>query len=134
MTTPATPNLRTPCWLLLGMTGSKPGVLELADGRLGFTTEEGRVFEAPLADVTDIAFPWFYFGGGAKLTVAGTRHRLSFVKPNGAEVVSARLVEGVIGGAVGGAFALLTAQEKISDIGSGRQAGKAWKAVLAPPA
>ena len=88
---------------------------------------------AALDDVTDVAFPWFYFGGGAKLTVAGTRHRLSFVRPNGAEVVSARLVDDVVGGAVGGAFALLTAHEKIRDIGDGRKAGKAWKAVLLSP-
>lgn len=134
MNTPSVTSLRTPAWLLIGMTGSKPGVLELAGGRLGFTTEEGRVFEAPLAEVTDVAFPWFYFGGGAQLTVGGAKHRLSFVKPNGAEVVSARLVQGAIGGAVGGAFALMTAQEKVSDIGDGRKAGKAWKAVLVRPA
>ena len=109
-------------------------MLELADGRLGFTTEEGRVFEAPLEEVTDVTFPWFYFGGGVKLTVAGTRYRLSFVRPNGAELVSARLMEGVVGGAVGGAFALMTARQKVSDIGVGRMAGKAWRAVLVRPA
>ena len=108
------------------MTGSRPGVLELADGRLGFTTDEGRVFEAALAEVTDVAFPWFYFGGGAKLTVAGTRHRLSFVRPNGAEV-AARLVEG---GRVRRRVGLLVVHEKLRDIGDGRKAGKAWKAAL----
>ena len=43
--------LRTRVWLLIGMSGSTPGVLELAAGRIAFTTEEGRVFEAPLADI-----------------------------------------------------------------------------------
>jgi hypothetical protein len=119
-------NLRSPVWLLVGMTGSRPGLLELSGGVLAFTGEEGRVFEANLADVKEIAFPWFYFGGGMKLTVAGTRHRISFVRPNGAEVASARLLEAV----GGGALALLTVNRKIADIGDGRRAGKAWKAAL----
>lgn len=121
-------NLRSPVWLLVGMTGSRPGLLELSGGVLALTGEDGRVFEAKLADVTEIAFPWFYFGGGMKLTVAGTRHRISFVRPNGAEVASARLLEAV----GGGALALLTVNEKIADIGEGRRAGKAWKAALLP--
>lgn len=119
-------NLRSEVWLLVGMTGSRPGLLELSGGVLAFTAEEGRVFEAKRADVTDVAFPWFYFGGGMKLTVAGTRHRISFVRPNGAEVASARLLEAV----GGGALALLTVNQKITDIGDGRRAGKAWKAAL----
>ncbi len=121
-----TPSLRTAVWLLVGMTGSRPGLLELAGGRLAFTTEEGRVFEVPVAEATDVVFPWFYFGGGMKLTVAGTRHRISFVRPNGAETVSARLLESV----GGGPLALLTVHQKIADIGEGRRAGKAWKAAL----
>ena len=120
------PRLRTPVWLLQGMTGSRPGLLELSDGVIAFTAEEGRVFETRLTEATDVAFPWFYFGGGMKLTVDGTRHRISFVRPNGAEVVDARLFEGL--GA--GALALLTVNGKIADIGEGRRAGKAWKAAL----
>ena len=118
--------LRTPVWLLVGMTGSRPGILELVDGRIAFTGEEGRVFEAPLAQTSGLSFPWFYFGGGMKVTVKGVAHRISFVRPNGAEVVSARLLEFV--GA--GPLALLSVQRKIADIGEGRRAGKAWKAAL----
>jgi hypothetical protein len=118
--------------LLVGLTGSRPGVLELADGRFAFTADDGRVFEAPLAEIEDVVFPWFYFGGGVKLTVAGTRHRLSFVRPNGAEDVPARLVDGTAD-AAGGALALLTAHQKLRDIGQGRAAGKAWKAALLAP-
>ena len=119
-------SLRSAVWLLVGLTGNRPGLLELSQGVLAFTAEEGRVFEAKVADVTDIAFPWFYFGGGMKLTVAGTRHRISFVRPNGAEVLTARLLESI--GA--GPLALLTVNQKITDIGDGRRAGKAWKAAL----
>jgi hypothetical protein len=123
---PTDATLRTPVWLLVGMTGSQPGILELADGVIAFTGEEGRVFEAPLAETSGLAFPWFYFGGGMKITVKGAPHRISFVRPNGAEVASARLLEAV--GA--GPLALLTVQRKIADIGDGRRAGKAWKAAL----
>lgn len=122
----ASPSLRSAVWLLVGMTGSRPGLLELSGGRLAFTAEEGRVFEVPVVEATDVVFPWFYFGGGMKVTVAGTRHRISFVRPNGAELASARLLEGVDGGPL----ALLTVHQKLADIGEGRRAGKAWKAAL----
>ena len=72
------------------MSGNVPGVLELADGRLSFTTEEGRVFETPVSGVSEVKFPWYYFGMGVKF--------------------------------------------KVSDIGKGRKAGKAWKSVLLPGA
>lgn len=126
----AAPSLRTSVWLLVGMSGSRPGLLELSDGVIAFTAEEGRVFETRLTEATDVAFPWFYFGGGMKLTADGTRHRISFVRPNGAEVVGARLLESL--GA--GSLALLTVNRKIADIGEGRRAGKAWKAALRPRA
>ncbi len=121
----AEPSLRTPAWQLLGLFGNRPGMLELAKGRLAFTTDEGRVFEASLAEVTDIKFPWYYFGGGMKVRVGATKYRLSFVRPNGAEYVSGRLMA-----EAGNPLALLTVGHKIADIGSGRQAGKAWKRVL----
>ncbi len=122
----AAPSLRSVAWQLVGLTGNRPGLLELSGGVLAFTGEDGRVFEANVADVTEISFPWFYFSGGMKLTVGGTRHRISFVRPNGAELLSAHVLEGV----GGGSLALLTVNQKIADIGEGRRAGKAWKAAL----
>jgi hypothetical protein len=102
------------------MTGSTPGLLELAGGVIALTTGTGRAFEAPVADVS-VKFPWYYFGGGCKVTVpGGATHRVSFVRPNGAED---------FGG--DSPIALLTAADKLSDIGAGRRAGKAWKAALA---
>ena len=69
--------LRSPVWILVGMTVSRPALLELAGGVLALTDEEGRVFEVPVSAVTSVTFPWYYFGGGVKLTVGGTRHRIS---------------------------------------------------------
>jgi len=126
--------LCTPAWLMIGMTGSAPGVLEMAGGRIGYTQEEGRLFEAELSEIT-VKFPWYYFGGGCKITTSGETYRLSFVKPNGAQDVPgglmARTADDGAGSALGGAFALLTAGRKLQDIGTGRRAGKAWRAALA---
>lgn len=122
--------LCTPVWLLVGMTGSTPGVLELAGGKIAFTADEGRVFEAPLADIS-VKYPWYYFGGGCKIAIGATTHRISFVRPNGASDVSGSLLAQIEGEGVGGALALLTAGQKLQDIGKGRKAGKAWKAALA---
>lgn len=120
--------LRTPAWLLVGITGSTPGVLELAGGHLAFTTEGGRVFDVPLRELSNVKFPWYYFGGGAKFSVGGDDYRISFVRPNDAGDVPGRLLAGT---EFGGPAALLTAGRKVLDIGEGRRAGKAWKAVLA---
>jgi hypothetical protein len=119
--------LRTPAWLLVGLTRSKPGVLELADGRFAFTTEEGTVFEVSLSEVSEVKFPWYYFGGGVKLRIGADRYRLSFVRPNDASDIPDRLLAGTEFGAPA---ALLTAGRKLLDIGEGRQAGKNWKSIL----
>jgi hypothetical protein len=118
--------LRSVVWLLKGTTGSTEGVLELSRGRLSFTMsgqytgapftanddrgdQGGKVFDAPLDAVTDVQFPWYYFGGGAKLTVAGETYRLSFLKPGNATLSP-------LGGATG--------------IPSGRRMGKEWRRIL----
>jgi hypothetical protein len=124
------PGLRTPAWQLIGLTRSEPGVLELINGSLAFTTEEGRLFHASLADVTNVHFPWYYFGGGVKLTVGSRRYRLSFVRPNDETDIPGRLMAR---SQDGGAAALLTAGRKVRDIGEGRRAGRAWRAALTKP-
>ncbi len=95
----------TSAWLLVGITGSVHGVLELDDGRLAFTIEERSVFNVPLSEVRDVKFPWYYFGGGIKFRIRADRYRLSFVLPTDQ----------------GG---------DISDICEGRRVGKAWKSAL----
>ena len=113
--------LRTQVWVLRGMTGSTPAILELVEGRLALTTEDAREFEVALEEITEVKFPWHYFGGGAHVTVQGEVYRLSFVKPNGADLLSDRLSseEG-----------LLSMGHRIAAIGEGRVAGQAWRAAL----
>ena len=120
-------DLRTPAWMLVGMTGTVPGVLQLSGGRLSFATEEGAEFDVPLAEVSSVTFPWWWFGGGAKLLAAGTAYRLSFVRPNGAQDVPGRLLAHVPGAE---AVGLVTAVRKMEDVGAGREAGRAWKSRL----
>jgi hypothetical protein len=89
---------------LSGLTGSEPGRLELRGGRLIFTpSEEGRPgFDVPLSEVTDIEFPWLYFGAGFKVRVRGEQFRFSFIEPH----------------------------NDSADMRAGRDTGKAWKKVL----
>lgn len=119
-------SLRTPAWRLHGLTRSEPGVLALADDRLGYWTPEGMVFDVPLAEVREIVFPWYYFGGGAKLTASGEAYRFSFVEPNDAQPIPDHLL-GRAFGAVGAAGVVV---KKTGDIARGRAAGRAWKAAL----
>jgi hypothetical protein len=127
LATPAiSQEVQTPAWRMIGATQSAPGVLALHNGQISYTEMDGHVFETPLSAVADVAFPWYYFGGGAKVTVNGVRYRFSFVKPNGAMPVSQALQERV-------EQTLGTPQQSGSRsayIWSGRKAGKLWKSIL----
>jgi hypothetical protein len=95
----STNSLATPVWQLAGIF-NYPGLLEL-HGRLALTIGDERLFDVPLDHLSDVIFPWYYLGGAVRLTVADTRYRLSFVRPNDP-----------------------------LHIAKGRAAGKAWKAIL----
>lgn len=100
----------TEAWILQGITRNVPGVLGLDEGRFTFVTDdEQAIFDAPLSSVADVKVPWYYFGGGMKLTVGGERYRLSFVRPTAA------------GGGV-------------ADIPEGRAACRLWQSLLASTA
>lgn len=139
-----TPNsdFGSPAWLLKDIANT-PGVLRLLGGRLSFTGRAGVVFDEPLEAVTDITFPWYYFSGGFKARVAGTRRRVSLTRPNGAalpddsllgvlEAVSDAGLLGAVGGTVGeGAGAFGSTASSLSDVAAGRRRGKAWRELLA---
>ena len=113
-------------WRMVGLTRSLPGVLELARGRLRFIDEDGVRFEATLDDLSGITFPWYYFGGGMKLTVHGNRYRLAFVRPNDADDVADRLASRI--GDDGAALRQVVV--KVTDIRDGRAIGKRWRDLL----
>src|SRR4051812_37693594 len=71
----ATDDVETVAWLLRGITGNLPGILSLANGRFTFVTDDGQiVFDAPVSDARDVKVPWYYFGGGMKLSVGTERY------------------------------------------------------------
>lgn len=109
-------------WLLIGTFRTAAGWLDLTAGRLRFSTPDQVVFDVSLSEVTDIVWPWYYFGGGVKLSAAGEPYRLSFVLPNGAEYPTARLAA-----EAGDPAALTIVWDKASDIGAGRNVGKEWR-------
>jgi hypothetical protein len=111
----------------MGLTGSSPGVLKLENGYLSFdahgrgaltnaqlrqlegvVSERGlanqlsneevvRVIDAPLAEVSRVNFPWFYFAGGMNLAVRSAHYRFSFVRPqNTLDRGESESIEGIL--------------------------------------
>jgi hypothetical protein len=115
--------LCTQAWLLVGITRNLPGILELNNGQLVFTSDEGCIFDVPLSAVRNVDFPWHYFGGGVKFSIGPDNYRLSFVRPNDAFDVSPELLSRTT-------FAPAPSVLKVFDIGDGRRAGKIWKSVF----
>jgi hypothetical protein len=122
-------------WRLIGTLRSEAGWLDLTAGRLRYTTQTREQFDVRLDEIGEIVWPWYYFGGGVKLTVHGELYRFSFVLPNGAEYPTARMRA-----ADGDLAALAIVAAKGDDIAVGRKAGKEWRRrldaaglVAAPP-
>ena len=125
--------LTTPAWMLVGATRNVPGALAYDDERLRFATPEGVVFDASPGEVKEVKWPKLWMGGGCKINVAGEEYRISFVKPNGAADITDELLGEVGGvlGALGTAADVKEALGSFGDVKKGRDAGKAWKEVLA---
>jgi hypothetical protein len=127
---PASGFLVSPAWLIGGLR-NVPGYLGTGQGRLTFVSDS-PVFDVPLAEVTDVRWPWHWFGGGVKLTAAGSPYKITFVRPNGMPAPNpSMLATGV------GVFAMLSgtwhdvhALQGLADIGTGRAAGARWRQVL----
>jgi hypothetical protein len=113
-------------WLLIGTFRTAAGWLDLTAGRLRFSTPDEVVFDIAVEHVADVDWPWYYFGGGVKLTAAGVRYRLSFVLPNGGEYPAAGAAT-----AAGDPAALALVRRRASDVGAGHKVGKEWQRRLA---
>lgn len=125
--------LTTPAWLLVGATRNVPGVLSYDDQRLRFASPDAIVFDVAASEVEEVKWPKLWMGGGCKVKAGGEEHRISFVKPNGAADITDELL-GDVGGILGGVSAAADLKEALGsfgDVKKGRDAGKAWKEVLA---
>ena len=112
-------------WRLIGLFRTQAGWLDLRGDRLRYSTPDGVVFDVPLTEVGGLTWPWYYFSGGVKLTVAGEEYRFSFVEPNGARYPEAR-ARAAAGDPETPAFVAAKAQ----DVGVGRGVGRRWRSLL----
>ena len=129
MTTSA---LATSAWIMAGRLRNVPGVLVAGEGNLAFVGDEGPLFREPLADVTGVTWPWYWFGGGCTLTAGGHRYKITFVRPNGAPDVEPSLLDAAVTllSALTGAGVPAHSVQGLFDIRSGRRAAAMWKRVL----
>ncbi|MGY1615496.1 hypothetical protein ACI797_02000 [Geodermatophilus sp. SYSU D00691] len=129
MSAPA-PALVSPAWLIGGLR-NVPGYLGAGGGRLTFVSDT-PVFDVPLAEVHDVSWPWHWFGGGVKLTAAGTKYKVTFVRPNGMPQPDPSMLQTAAGvfGLLTGTWHDISALQGLADIGTGRAAGEKWKQVL----
>jgi hypothetical protein len=123
--------LATPAWLMSGWGCTVAGVLAAGDGRLAFLTEEGPRFDVAVTEVTDVTWPWHWFGGGVRLHAAGAPYKITFVLPAGAVEPAPSLVEAGISRLTTAAGGVPPHPLAASlDVGHGRCAARLWKEVL----
>ncbi len=127
---PTTQALVSPAWLIGGLR-NVPGYLATAQGGLTFVSDT-PVFDVPLSQVTDVSWPWWWFGGGLKLTAAGQRWKITFVRPNGMPPPHPSMLETGVGvfGLLTGTWHDIYAMRGLADVHSGRAAGRQWREVL----
>jgi len=109
--------------------GMAPGLLIAREGgRISFVTQKQKVFEAERHEI-DVKWPWWEFGAGAHLKVAGNTYRFSWLPPANTEGPSLgtrgreRLVS-TLAGLAGLDFT------GISSIDKALANSKAWKSYL----
>jgi hypothetical protein len=124
--------LATPAWIMAGRLRNVAGMLAAGEGRLAFVTAAGPVFSVPITEVGDVTWPWYWFGGGCRLTAAGQQYKITFVRPNGAPDPSPSLLDAgvTLGAALTGTADPAHAVSGLFDVRSGRRAAIAWKEAL----
>jgi hypothetical protein len=122
--------LITPAWLIGGLR-NVPGYLGAGGGRLTFVSDT-PVFDAGLDEITDVNWPWYWFGGGFTFRAAGQPYKVTFVRPNGMPSPNPSMLGAGVGvfGMLSGTSHDLQALQGLADISTGRAAGKLWRQVL----
>jgi hypothetical protein len=111
----------------MGMFGRvEPGLLIAREGgRISFVTQTEKVFEAERHEI-GVNWPWWEFGAGVHLKVAGKTYRLSLARPPRAADINLGERGGLVSMLIGRDFT------GISSIGGALADGKAWKSYLNP--
>jgi len=107
--------LQTPAWLMRGVISldARPGTLRLDGDRISFreTGAQPAVFDIALADLDNVAFPFYNLGSVVRLDAGAARYRLAFLASQPRSRWSG---------------------PRISDVRPARRWGKQWKAALKP--
>lgn len=90
-------------WRMIRISGSERGVMKLTKDRFSFAGDKGTRFDVPISSITEIKFPWHYFGGGMKVSIGADNYRFSFIEPH----------------------------NEYASISDARETGSKWKAALA---
>lgn len=106
-----------PVYLKTGATSAVRAVLARTELELVLAVADGECFRAPLPVVEKVEFPWWYFGGGMRVTVNGDRYVLSFSPPARVEGEDPRWMRSY--------------EESFGEAASARRSSKKWKAALA---
>ena len=67
-------------YIKAGTFGGVPAMLAKRGGELALATDERELFRVPLAEAK-VEFPWYWLGGGMRVTAAGERYTLGFNRP-----------------------------------------------------
>jgi hypothetical protein len=118
--------LRTPVWLMDGLTRSVPAALQVAGDHIALGTVALPLFEVGLADLADIRSSWRWFGGGIRFRADDKSYRISFVRPNDADDAATRSLMSQFR-PTGDGSALSCVSRKMRD---GRAVGRTWRTLL----
>ena len=70
-------------WQIAGVFGGvTAGLLTYSDGQVSYLTQEGVVFNVPLAELKNIKWPFLRMGLGFDTDVKGKKYKFSLAKPN----------------------------------------------------
>ncbi len=108
-------------WLIhdpLALTGNEVGILKLSGGVVSFTTQEGEHFNVPLDEVKHVNWPFYEMGLSFTGIFNEKKYRFIFGDPTRSNTAITLAEE------------ISTAVDSFTDIVSGRDEAKKWKAAL----
>lgn len=121
--------LRTPVWLVFGLTRSVPATLQFAGDHLALGTVSLPLFDVKIDDLADVRSPWWWLGVGIRFRADDKSYRISFVRPkDAADVITRPLMSRFR--LAGGASTLGRVAKKLREHREGRAAGRKWRALL----
>ncbi len=111
-------------YLKIGIFSAIRAVLARTETELVLATANGEIFRVALPLVEKVEFPWWWFGGGMRVTASGTRYTLSFSPPATIKGEDTDWLRNVGGGLYG-------SEQALGQASAARRSSKEWQAALA---